>query len=396
MRIAHIVCTYPPYFGGMGNVVFETVSSLIKLGHDVEVFTPAYYEAKEIRPKDAPEARVHEPMLQSQVDYASRLKPRLAYGNAAWLPDIEKEFDRFDIVHLHYPFFGTANLVRRWKLAHPDRPLVITYHMDTRGNGWKGLLFKWYSAYWMPRILGVADRLITSSFDYIAESQAQKLYREHPERWLELPFGVDTERFSPGPKNQALCLRHEIDPSTSTVLFVGGMDSAHYFKGIPVLLKAVYQLKLKRQDVQAILVGDGDLRERYELIAKGMGLSDRVRFVGSVSATELPEYYRLGDVCVLPSIHRGEAFGMVILEAFASGVPVIASDLPGVRAVARDGGMVFPPNDELALAQALTQFFEQDQSVLQRRVRLIAEKKYSWDQMAQRLDALYSSLLLEG
>ena len=142
MRIAHIVCTYPPYYGGMGNVVFQTAHELVKLGHEVEVYTPQYMEAKEIRSAEAPPARTHAPEIEERIDYATRLTPTLAYGNAARIPEVTKELDQFDIVHLHYPFFGTANLVRKWKLRHPDRPLVITYHMDTRGPGWKDSFLK--------------------------------------------------------------------------------------------------------------------------------------------------------------------------------------------------------------------------------------------------------------
>ena len=142
MKIAHIVCTYPPYYGGMGNSVFKMASALSKLGYEVEVFTPHYYEEKEIRSEEAPPARTHEEPLQEQIETVTRLTPDIQYGNAARMPQIGRELDDFDLVHLHYPFFGTANLVRKWKLRNPDKPLVITYHMDTRGTGWIGLAFK--------------------------------------------------------------------------------------------------------------------------------------------------------------------------------------------------------------------------------------------------------------
>ena len=119
MRIAHIVCSYPPYYSGMGNVVYQTASELAKLDHEVEVLTPGQYEAKEIKKLEEPSEEKHEPDLQRRIDYATRLKPSLKYGNAARLPQIRGELDRFDLVHLHYPFFGTANLVRKWKLRNP-------------------------------------------------------------------------------------------------------------------------------------------------------------------------------------------------------------------------------------------------------------------------------------
>src|SRR3989344_3398566 len=219
MKIAHIVCTYPPYYGGMGNVAFEMASGLANLGHTVNVFTPQYYSSEEIRPKKTLPLPRHAPDVRERVDYARRLKPSFQYGNAARMPELKRELDAFDIVHLHYPFFGTAGIVRGWKRRHGDRPLVITYHMDTRGPGWKGLIFKLYSRFWMPNILGSADCITASSFDYLEGSEARKLFHEKRERWAELPFGVDIDRFHLG------------EPITEsreqTILFVGGMDAPH-------------------------------------------------------------------------------------------------------------------------------------------------------------------------
>ncbi|MBI4993269.1 MAG: glycosyltransferase [Candidatus Magasanikbacteria bacterium] len=106
MRIAHIVCAYPPYYAGMGNVVFQTVSHLAELGHDVEVLTPDFYQPEEIKSTTEKPAEVHEEKTQEKIDYATRLKPALRYGNAAYIPQIQNELDRFDLVHLHYPFLA--------------------------------------------------------------------------------------------------------------------------------------------------------------------------------------------------------------------------------------------------------------------------------------------------
>ncbi|MBI4993268.1 MAG: hypothetical protein HZC26_04015 [Candidatus Magasanikbacteria bacterium] len=88
-------------------------------------------------------------------------------------------------------------MVRKWKSRNPKKPLVITYHMDTRAPSWKGLLFKYYGKFWLPRILRPADKLIVSSFDYLKNSDAGFLYKENPDQWLELQFGVDLEKFKP-------------------------------------------------------------------------------------------------------------------------------------------------------------------------------------------------------
>ncbi len=394
MNIAHIVCRYPPYYSGMGNVVFQTAAELSKLGHHVEVFTPQYHETGEIKPVEAPEAEEHTPELQSQIDYARRLEPSFSYGNAARLPDLGKELDAFDLVHLHYPFYGTAGLVRKWKLRNPNKPLVITYHMDTRVESWTDLFFKYYARYWMPKILGSADAIIASSFDYITQSSAHHVFSHDPGKWLELPFGVDIERFRPGEKTSEFFTNLDLDYTQPTVLFVGGMDPAHFFKGVPVLLKALFLAKKNQHPLQAIMVGDGVLRSRFETQAQALGLKNLVRFVGRVEDSDLPQYYQNADVLVLPSTTIGEAFGMVLLEAYASGIPVIASDLTGVRSVAEAAGMVFPVGDEVALAQTLAGYFaaDVDRDVWRKQARTVAEEIFAWPLVVSQLDELYRTL----
>ena len=394
MKIAHIVCRFPPYYSGMGTVVFETAANLVKRGHEVTVFTPEYYEDKELKAEDAPIESEHIPALEKDIEFARRLEPSVTYGNAARLSGLLKELDAFDLVHLHYPFFGTAGLVRKWKLRNPTKPLVITYHMDTRAPGWQGLFFKLYARYFMPKILGIADTVIASSFDYVTASDAKFLYAANRAKWVELPFGVDTNRFFPVVRTGEFIASQGLDPNLPTILFVGGMDQAHFFKGIPILLEALFVAKNNGQRIQAILVGDGEKREEYLLKAKGLGLDSSVVFAGRVSDVDLPIYYQNSDLLVLPSITVGEAFGMVILEAYASGVPVVASDLPGVRTVATRAGTIVRPNDPVALAETLIDYFNPavDQAAWQQTARAVAEAEFAWPLIVEKLEATYKKL----
>lgn len=180
--------------------------------------------------------------------------------------------------------------------------------------------------------------------------------------------------------------------NTLTVLFVGGLDRAHSFKGLPILLQAVPRIS----DVRLRIVGDGDLRPQYEQQARALGISDRVEFLGSVSDGELPNMYRQSDVLVLPSIGRSEAFGVVLLEAMASGIPVIASDLPGVRTVVADGetGFLAPPGDVSALADrigSLARDSEQRQR-MSAAARQRVEERYDWERVMERWLKIYDGL----
>ncbi|HOX60897.1 MAG TPA: glycosyltransferase family 4 protein [Candidatus Magasanikbacteria bacterium] len=390
MRVAQIVCTYPPYYSGMGNSVYELSAALANQGIDVEVLTPQYYRSDE--GGGIEEQKKTDEELQ---DFARRLPASFTFGNAAILPNMNQILAEFDLIHLHYPFFGTAGAVRRFKIRHPRIPLVVTYHMDNRASGLKGLIFSAYAKFWMPRILESADLLIGSTLDYIQSSDASRIYAKHPEKWIELPFGVDTERFIPGDKSSELADALQIDLAKPVILFVGGMDEAHYFKGVPVLLQAIAHLKKNGNEVQAVLIGEGNLKNDFENMAWGMGIRENVRFVGAIDDEDLPEFYRLADLFVLPSTTVGEAFGIVLVEAYASGVPVIASDLPGVRVVAGQAGQVFTVGDSGSLAEKIVEYFagDVDQAGCCLVARQVAEDVYSWDKIATDLIPQYEVLV---
>jgi glycosyltransferase involved in cell wall biosynthesis len=374
----------------MGNSVFHLATVLSNLGHNVEVLTPGFYSDREVRPSSEKLSR-HDEDVQHSIDFAKRLSPSMSYGNAARLSGIDKELDQADIVHLHFPFFGTAHLVKKWKHKHPDRPLVMTYHMDARAPGLKGLFFKVYDSLVAPGILNSADRLIGSSFDYIDASDAAAHKDKHKDKWVELPFGVDTTHFTVGDKVSArrVC---GIDQSQATVLFVGGMDRAHQFKGVGVLLRAICFARKMIPGIHAMFVGDGDLRESYMREAQGLGIRDNCTWLGHVPDDDLPFIYQAADLLVLPSVHSGEAFGMVLLEAFASGVPVLASDLPGVRSVAVKAGDVVPPDNPYALAEAIEAFFnasDAQRAALSDKAREVAESEYDWAKIGTALEQIY-------
>lgn len=395
MKIAQIVCVFPPYQSGMGNSVMSLASGLIDRGHDVSVFTPTILQEEDLSFTEKISGKEpSNPQLREKTDFARRLSPPLKYGNSAWLPQLKKELDGFDLVHLHYPFFGTANLLRKWKKKNPTTPFVITYHMDNLAYGWQGLFFRYYARFWMPRILGMADLLIGSTLDYIKASDAARIYKMAPEKWMEIPFGVDTEKFKPRQKPAFLARRHGLDSNLPTVIFVGGMDNPHYFKGFSVLLRALCVLKKRGFDFQAVFVGEGEKRQEFEMMSVGMGLKNKVFFVGRASDRDLPYYYNLADLLVLPSINRCEAFGIVLLEAMASGVPVIASDLPGVRKVAADGGVIFPVGDYGALADEMLEFFHsRDQFAFGVRAREEVLEKYDWKKVVITTENAYLELL---
>lgn len=345
MKIAIITPVFPPYRGGIGTAAYTEARELVRRGHEVSVFVPRQSGEKIGNPA------VAKVMAGEQKENFRLfcLGPFFKWGNAAFLPQLWWKLKNFDVVHLHYPFFGGAEVVRgKFKL-------IITYHHDVVGSGWLGKLFKWHTKNWMPKILGRADKIIVSSLDYAKNSNVKEILEKNPEKFFEVPFGVDAEKFAPAEARPDLVEKFNLLLGR-TILFVGGLDRAHYFKGLEVLIKA----KAEVVNAKILVVGDGDLRSHYEKMVEELNLKDQIIFVGSVAAENLSDYYSLADVLVLPSLDGSEAFGIVLIEAAACGKPIIASNLPGVRSVVQYGvnGFTFSPGNAKELAEKINYFLD--------------------------------------
>lgn len=380
-NIAIVTPVFPPYRGGMGTVAENDARQLASLGFAVDVYAPGLAASP-----------------AGKGGYTTNpLHSWFRYGNAAFAPFAANIFRKHDAVLLHYPFFGTAEpLAMFHRHAGKSRAkLLLTYHMDVVGAPALKPFFAAHSAVVMPRIIGAADRVLVTSADYARTSRIASLFRSRPNLFRELPPGVDVARFSPGPKDPALLARYSIAQTDRVISFVGGLDKAHYFKGVPSLLRALASEQLEH--ARLLVAGDGDLRPVYETYAKEIGVSKRVTFTGSVSDAELAAHHRLGDVFAFPSVDRSEAFGIAALEAMACGVPVVASDLPGVRTIVREGvtGMRVPPGSASALVVALTRMLADDAHhlAMSDAGRAMAVKEYANEVRQERWKTIMDELL---
>lgn len=374
MKIAQVVCTYPPYRGGIGRVAFEYTERLRERGYDVHVFAPRYEDVK-----DDPK-------------YVHRVPSPLHVGNAGVVPSLMNRLSGFDVVHLHYPFFGGAEPTIVGKALRHDQRLVMTYHHDPVVAGLRAAIYEAHRKLLFPWLVGRADAILVSSREY-GESSDLKGVNGALDRMKVMPFGVDLGRFRPGredARRKAFGWRDDVP----VFLFVGGLDPAHHFKGLPVLIEAL--ATLVDYPWRCLVVGDGSMRPGLEASAIAAGLGERVKFVGNASDADLPEYYRMADIHCFPSTERAEAFGMVALEAAATGIPCIASDLPGVRSVVLNGetGLLVPPGDAEELRKAMLLLLEQVdlRHRLGAAARHRAEAEFAWDPLMSKLEDVYRTL----
>jgi len=372
MKIAIVTATFPPYRGGTGNVAYHHARLMHERGHEVTVFTASQ------KNKDA-----QLPAFPFTVHYLSAI---FRLGNAPLTPSLTKWLEGFDLIHLHYPYIFGAELTVR-AASKRKIPIVVTYHNDLIASGVRGGLFYGYTRWVQPRLLKSASMVMATSADYAQHSFLKNV------RGLSIQAvanGVDIDRFVPGdgvrPKG--------IPNKAPWALFVGALDKAHHFKGLPVLLKAVGEL----QNLHLAVVGDGDLKDSYRAQVADMGIEDRVHWMGAVNDDGLRDLYQGATVTVLPSTTLGEAFGLVLLESMACGTPVIASDLPGVRSVVPTGlnkGWLVVPGDAKQLAQAINTAIRQGMDENDREnLRNWVSDGFSWSIVGDHLEVVYGKLLL--
>jgi len=247
--------------------------------------------------------------------------------------------DRYDCVVLHEPNpLGAAALI----VHMPADRLVIWHHSDLARQRVTSRLYSGIQRTLYQRascVIASSAALATSS-PLVAGAQS-----------AVIPFGIEAHKYQLN--------SHRLQPLINQLqdrypgprfLFVGRLV---YYKGVDVLLDA-----FARCAGTLLILGKGPLEKRLRQRARESGIAARVHFLSEIPDDDLPAYYHAADVFVLPSTHRSEAFGIVQLEAMASGLPVVSTNLPtGVPWVNQHGitGLVVPPANPSALAQALQQ-----------------------------------------
>lgn len=378
LRVAMVTATFPPYGGGTGRVCLENARGLAQLGHQVEVYS-ARGPATETGTVDG--VTVHWLPSVARV------------GNAPLTPGLLR-IGTHDVVHLHYPYVFGQELI--WAHSFARRTcLVITYHQDLILDGLMDRAVRAHHRVVGHAILRGAARVIVTSLDYGRSSRVAPLMARDTGQVVEVANGVDASRFVPGFDATRIRNRYGWSSDDQVVLFVGGLDTPHYFKGVEYLIRAVSKVADPR--VRLLVVGEGDLRPRYEALAADLGLGTRAAFAGKVSDDELPLHYAACDVAVLPSVTRGEAFGIVLIEAMACGKPVIASNLPGVRSVVDHevNGLLVPPGDSDELMAAISTLIGAPEARLRmgENGRRKVEARYDWPPIIRHLESVYAEAL---
>jgi glycosyltransferase involved in cell wall biosynthesis len=376
MRITHIVA-HLPFREGTGTACYYSALALRELGYDATVYTP------------------HPPMREGheQPNFYRLMRSWLTIENAFLTPNI-LSIPKTDVLHLHFPFIFGSELVL-FKTMAEKIPLFVTYHNDLVGSGIRRPAFSIYNRLITPLVLRKAQKIAVTSLDHASSSVYGKtIFHERSDDLVEVGNGVDIDHFRPDNDSEAVRRRHDLSSDELVLLFVSNLDRAHVRKGLFLVLDAL--ARLSDHPIKLLIAGDGEMRSSYEQRAISLGVANRVLFAGRIPHDQLPAYYAACDMVVIPS-RPPESFGLALAEGMASGKPVIACNIPGVRTVVRDGetGFLIEPGDVAGLVsriEVLVQNNELRRAMGQRGRWRIAEH-YTWSHVGQRLIAMYESIL---
>jgi rhamnosyl/mannosyltransferase len=380
MNIVHIYKDYYPVMGGMENHIRQLAEDQAAQGHEVTVLVTNT------------EGRTTREMLNGvRVIKASRQVNVQSAPLSIAFPHLMRQATALaDIAHLHAPY-PPGEATNLW--CGRSKRTLITWHSDIVRQK---TLLRFYTPV-LRQVIRRADRILPTSDAY---ARSSPWLHDVMDKCVTVPLGVDATRFNAtqAVTSRAQQIRSEIlarwaaPTSMPTVLLSVGR--LRYYKGLDDLIRAMPMLP----GCIAVIAGRGPMEAAWKALAAELGVADRVHFAGNVSDADLPAYYRASDVYVLPANERAEAFGIAILEAMASSLPVVCTEVGTATSWVNQHdvtGLVVPARNPSALAQALQQLHDNpDQRVcMGAAARQRIEAEFTLARMIERVMDVYRSVL---
>lgn len=363
--------------GGAESYVKNLAGALRGRGHDITVYC-----------SDRPLKKGEK--IEDGIRVVRMSTPLTLYGTPIVMfpPSIVAE--KFDVLHANFPspyLAGVSAYVARVRGDHS----VLTWHNDlpvvsTGAN----LLVKIHDET-SPAYLDEYDRIIATTNTYATRSRILSRYKQ---KLRIIRNGVDTRKFNPDNNGEEIRTLYGISKNR-VVLFVGALTTFHAYKGVDVLIRSFLSVSRRCDDARLLIVGGGNLLSRYRKLASEVGLGNRVIFSGYVPDSILPNYYAACDLAVLPSKDSSEGFGLVLLEAMATGKAVIGSRVGGMVDVIADGsnGLLVQPGDGSRLSEAMIYLLENEESRknMGGKGRKFAES-LDWSKVGERVEDVYKEI----
>lgn len=337
MKILMMTNTFAPHVGGVARSVERFTQAYRARGHEVLVVAPTFADAQDDEP-GVIRVKAIQDVFSSGFSLALPVPARVREAVDAFAPDI---------VHSHHPILLGDTALRL--AATRDLPIVFTHHT----------MYEHYTHYYpgdseplrrfVSRIATGYANLCDTVFAP-SESVAATIRERGVTAPIEIvPTGVDTAQFAEGDGRQAR-RRYDVPENAFVVGHLGRLAPE---KNLDWMAEAIARFAADRPEVHVLIVGKGPSMQPVRDLFEAEGLGDRLTFTGTLSGQDLVDAYHAMDVFAFAS--KSETQGMVLTEAMAAGVPVVALDAPGAREVVadRDNGRLLTDGDQAAFAEAL-------------------------------------------
>jgi len=381
-KLCIVTHTFLPHVGGIEKVVYEQSKRLRQKSFEPMVVTNRI---------DTPKSYVVEGIpveCYESLNTGFRLGIPYSIPTVTSLQTFMKAVKPSTIVHAHgHPYLTSllAAKLAKWY----SKPFVLTQHNT----------FIEYDNFFneIERLndLAVGKQTLRDADKIIAVSNATKDYvlslGANPNKVTVLHNGVDLVKFRPiEGKRREMRKKLGIAQDAVVVLTVRRLV---YKNGIDTLIDSANIAVKKNPRIVFVAVGKGPDSNSVKSKIEQLGIEKNFRLAGFVSDEDLPSYYNVADVFVLPS-KSGEGLPLVALEAMACGLPVIATNVGGIKEIMiKDYGKLVPPNEPELLAEAILEFAKDDFSSLRGELRAVAEERFGWDANVERLVEIYEELI---
>lgn len=392
MRVLMIAWEYPPHLvGGLGAHVAGLSPELATAGAHVTVLTPllAGGEVHETTREGVRIVRVALPPSDHHDlgTFVAHTNNRLEL--AAHI--IYTQCGGFDIIHTH-DWLTAASSISLKKYWHI--PLLATIHATERGRGQGNLQgeianhinnLEWQLSYEAWRVI------VCSSF---MKQQLKETLGTPFDKMDVIPNGINSQQYPFQNDEERQTFRRTYAADDEAIIFYVGRIV--YEKGLHILIDS-YQHIRKHTKAHIVIAGTGHYIEPLKNQAQALGISDVVTFTGFISDEELNRLYHVADVATFPSLY--EPFGIVVLQAFASGTPVVVSRTGGLMEIVEDRrtGLTVTPGDAYQLALGIAEIIQQKETTKQyiANASEVLHNLYSWKQIAYKTRRIYDQIYQE-
>jgi glycosyltransferase involved in cell wall biosynthesis len=382
IKLCIVTHTFLPHVGGIERVVYEQSKLLIKKHFELVVLTHKNYTPSQYT-YDGIKVRCYD-----ALNIGFRLGIPYPIPNVTSCRPFLEAIKSNDVIHAHgHPYLSSlaaAKLAKRYR-----KPFVLTQHNT----------FIEYNGIWdkVEKIndLAIGKQNLKEAKKIIAVSNATKKYvlrlGADPEKVEVIHNGVDLKRFKLLDDARTTVRRKLGIPEEAVV--VATVRRLVYKNGIDTLLESAKSTVQKNPHLVYLIIGKGPDFDDVKARVSQLGLGKNFLLAGFVSDEDLPSFYNAADFFVLPS-KSGEGLPLVTLEAMACGLPILATDVGGIKEVMVAGyGRLIPPNDPQSMADAMLDFAGLEFATIKRDLRKIMTQRFSWDINVKKLVKIYEEII---